>query len=98
MAYLDGSQAERLFLLIEECGEAVQAASKALRHGYESFNPFDDKHVSNRDDIEKEIGHVLFAVSLLVQRGDLNPAKIERYKNKKATEVFFYLHHNKPED
>ena len=35
---LSESEQERLSILIEECGEVVQAACKILRHGYESFN------------------------------------------------------------
>ena len=31
---LTPAQAERLAILIEECGEVIQAATKILRHGY----------------------------------------------------------------
>lgn len=36
---LTPAEAERLALLAEECGEAIQAIGKILRHGYESNHP-----------------------------------------------------------
>lgn len=48
------AEAERLHLLIEECGEVIQAATKVLRHGYESCHP-ERPERTNRDDLRREI-------------------------------------------
>lgn len=45
---LTKAQEERLHYLIEECSEVIKACTKTLRHGYQSYNPFDDAQVSNR--------------------------------------------------
>lgn len=36
---LTPSQAERLAMLAEECGEVIQIVGKILRHGYDSWHP-----------------------------------------------------------
>lgn len=61
-------QSERLALLAEECGEAVQAIGKVLRHGFASWN--------NRGDLEKEIGDIFAAALLLVAAYDVNAHNI----------------------
>lgn len=36
---LTNAERERLVMLMEECGELIQATSKVLRHGWESYHP-----------------------------------------------------------
>jgi NTP pyrophosphatase (non-canonical NTP hydrolase) len=57
---LSPAEAERLAFLIEECGEVIQAASKVLRHGYESFDPTIPIHerLTNRGALARELGDV----------------------------------------
>lgn len=50
------AQAERLAVLIEDCGEIVTAATKIMRHGYESTNPDDPGAGTNRHQLEQELG------------------------------------------
>jgi NTP pyrophosphatase (non-canonical NTP hydrolase) len=50
---MDDAQRERLTMLIEECGEVIQAATKALRHGYESRHP--DGRETNREYLAREL-------------------------------------------
>jgi len=57
---LTPAQAERLAMLIEECGEVIQIAGKILRHGYDSYHP-DRPHMTNRWLLQMELTD-LFAV------------------------------------
>lgn len=88
-------QLERLAVLSEEMGEVQQVVGKILRHGYESYNPFDELKTTNRVLLEKELADLQCAMSLLfgakdlsIQAVDLNVA--ERFKSK-----YKYLHHQK---
>jgi NTP pyrophosphatase (non-canonical NTP hydrolase) len=49
---LTDAEAERLAMLIEECGEVIQAATKVLRHGYESFHPDELQGITMRHDAQ----------------------------------------------
>lgn len=90
---LTRAQEERLHLLMEECGETVQAASKVLRHGYASVNPLRyDTRRDNRMDLEKECGHVRHSMIRLCEAGDLNRVAIHDAAEAKATEVEQWLH------
>jgi NTP pyrophosphatase (non-canonical NTP hydrolase) len=81
--------------LAEECGEVIKAAMKILRHGYGSTNPDIQPALSNnRGDLMDELGHVEFAVHLLVESGDLSPRRISISAAQKKLKVQPYLHHN----
>ena len=60
---LTASEAERLFLLLEELGEVQQVIGKILRHGYESHHP--NGGPNNRTLLEMELEDVLAALHLL---------------------------------
>lgn len=50
------AQRERLEMLAEEAGEVVQAVTKILRHGYESYHPdVADIRENNKKALEKEL-------------------------------------------
>ena len=51
---LTPAQAERLAMLIEECGEVIQIAGKILRHGYNSYHP-ERPHITNRELLQQEL-------------------------------------------
>lgn len=51
---LTPAQAERLAMLIEECGEVIQVAGKILRHGYDNYHP-DRPHITNRELLQREL-------------------------------------------
>ena len=55
-------QIERLALLTEEMGEALQVIGKIQRHGYQAIGP-DGTHYNNLDDLLTELAHVSWAVS-----------------------------------
>lgn len=93
---LTPAEAERLALLMEECAEVVQICGKILRHGYESFNPADNSRTTNRKLLEREVGHVNFAVSLMSDdTNDLDDDAIGNSFYEKSLNVWKYLHHNK---
>lgn len=92
---LSPAEAERLALLLEELGEAQQAIGKILRHGYPSTSPFDATQTSNRDNLEKELGDVMAAVSIMTTAGDLTMENIETCAERKINKVGQWLHHNK---
>jgi hypothetical protein len=94
---LTPAQAERLALLAEECGEVIQVVGKILRHGFDSTHPEGGR--TNRQWLEKELGDVEFAKSLLVENPnggepDLNRDLISQAFAEKGMRCFQYLHHN----
>jgi len=90
---LTAAEAERLALLSEELGEAQQAIGKILRHGYESYCPYDEKKVTNRASLERECGDVRHAMIRLCAAGDLSKQAIHHRAEQKAVSVQQYLHH-----
>lgn len=86
---------ERLQLLIEECGEAIQAAAKILRHGFDSTNPDVPHSRSNRAQLEHELGHIKYAIELLCREGNLDYGAIVASKTVKGDSIGKWLHFNK---
>lgn len=82
---------ERLALLIEECAEVIQVGGKILRHGYESCHP--DDEVPNEELLAEEIGHVRYAVGLLLKNQDIRESDVVAGEKNKAKKVTQYLHH-----
>lgn len=93
---LSEAEQERLSILIEECGEVIQAACKILRHGYASNHPVDPWHGTNRRSLEKEIGHIIHVVSRMENASDLDSAVITESAQAKAANITTYLHHQEP--
>lgn len=85
-------EAEGLALLSEELGEAQQAIGKILRHGLESRNP-SKRYGSNRKDLEKELGHISAAITILVNNRVLDGKNMGKHSHKKLGKVYMYLHH-----
>lgn len=72
-----------LILLIEECGEVVQAATKCLRFGWDRDQP---DYGVNHEVLAKEVGDLLGAVDALKLREDLI-ATFRKMKITKAERV-----------
>ena len=87
---LSPAEAERLALLAEEMGEAIQAIGKVLRHGYESCHP--DSGDTNRQELERELGDVRHCMIRLCKAGDLSKDAIHAAADNKAEQVKQYLH------
>jgi NTP pyrophosphatase (non-canonical NTP hydrolase) len=90
---LSDAQLERLAILSEELGEAQQVIGKVLRHGLHSWNPTVVGTGTNKDDLQKEMGHVAYAVSALCLAGDLEAMEIDRSHHKKIISIKKWLHH-----
>lgn len=90
---LTSDEAERLYLLSEECGEVIQAIGKILRHGYEAYSPFDETQTTNRESLERELGDISAALKLLIDAEDLNEKSIQDSYSNKLNNVKQYLHH-----
>lgn len=90
---LSAQQAELLFVLLEEHGEAIQAVGKILRHGYESFHPHHPFGPTNRVALEKEEGDVCAAMDLLCKGNDLSIVNIIARAEAKHKTMGPYLHH-----
>ncbi len=76
--HLTPAELERLAYLSEECGELQKAIGKVLRHGYRSRNPEDPQAVENRAALEEEAADVVYAISLMVEGGELREKVLDR--------------------
>ncbi len=91
---INKAQLERLAILAEECAEVTQIAMKIVRHGYASYNPFDEEQTPNRKLLYKELGDVLFAIHLMHEENDIDMVAIEEHASAKRDKIREYLHHN----
>lgn len=89
---LSPAETERLSILSEELGESVQAVGKILRHGYESYNP-DNPKETNRLDLEKELGDVYAAASMMYAAKDISRRRVIGSSRKKLSKQNRNLHH-----
>jgi NTP pyrophosphatase (non-canonical NTP hydrolase) len=69
---------EVLTIFMEECGEAIQAASKIIRFGVDD---------AKRDDLEREIGDILAMMKLVDEEVGLDQDRILGYAEKKLVKV-----------
>lgn len=76
---------EKLILLVEECGEVIQAATKCLRFGWD--RDFPDYGI-NHEVLAREVGDLLAVVCSLELRPDLiathQITKMDRAERAKA--------------
>jgi NTP pyrophosphatase (non-canonical NTP hydrolase) len=81
------SREQILVLLIEECGEVVQAATKCLRFGWDREQP---DYGVNHEVLAKEIGDLLGAADALPLNNDLVRAfrKMKMSKAERAHAMF----------
>jgi hypothetical protein len=90
-ADLTPAQIERLALVSEEMGEVIQVIGKTLRHGFDSSHP-DYGNETNRNLLEHEIGHVLYAVDLLINH-DISATNVQLSQELKREKVKPFLHY-----
>lgn len=90
---LTEAQTERLAILMEECGEVIQICGKILRHGYESYNPYDNTKTPNRKLLEKEIGDIVWITEFMTTNNDINATNVIYAENQKDINIKQYLHH-----
>jgi NTP pyrophosphatase (non-canonical NTP hydrolase) len=88
---LTEAEAERLSVLMEECGEVIQIIGKIQRHGLESKHPKGGP--TNRELLQTELGHVCYAMEMMENAKDINfDAVLESIEAKKEN-ITPYLHH-----
>lgn len=99
---MDEAKLERLILINEECAEVQQAISKIIRHGECSYNPLDINKVTNKNELVKELSHLIVSILLFTQEEQkLNPSlpsEMEQYSNDKIKNINQWLHYNKLEE
>jgi NTP pyrophosphatase (non-canonical NTP hydrolase) len=88
---LEPLEAEVLSHLAEEAGEAVQAVTKILRHGIDSYHPA--TLVANRDGLAKEIGDFQALTQCLVALGLVSMERIEHFEDEKLAVLDNFWHH-----
>ena len=74
-------------------GEAIQAIGKVLRHGYDSKNPLIEGSLTNREELEKELGDVEVAIYLLDYHSDIDSGKVDNRILTKCKMIGKWLHH-----
>lgn len=92
---LTPAEHERLSLLNEELGEAIQVIGKILRHGFDS-NWEGRLPETNREMLEKELGDIGYARELMLLSGDINLDAIRIRQASKALTIGEFLHHQVP--
>ena len=80
---------ERLVILIEECAEVQQMASKILRFGIESSW----LNEANKDRLESELGDLLGMVDELCENGFLDRELIDQASLKKREKIKLWMNH-----
>lgn len=95
MTNLTKAQRERLVMLTEECAEIIHAASKILRHGYESYNPDAQVKISNRRQLEKECVDLRAVFYLMEDGGDIDSGSTDDVI-KASERKLRYAHHQSP--
>lgn len=91
---LTDAELERLACLMEECAEVQQIVGKIIRHGYESYNPFDPHRTSNRKLLERELGDLIAVVNIVINGGDINGLDLKKAAKDKKVRIRRYLHYN----
>lgn len=86
---------ELLVILMEECGEVIQAASKLIRFGRED-RPDEAKPLSNVDYFSAEVGDVKTMIQRCLDVGLLNPRAIQLGQTRKSERLDKYLQ-NQPD-
>ncbi len=85
---MDRDYEEALVILMEECGELIQAASKCLRHGVNNYNPdTDNPETTNIDDLMIEMGHVRALVRYLSYTDFVRDSYIDRCAKQKLMKL-----------
>lgn len=90
---LNDAQLERLAILAEEMGETLQIIGKIMRHGYESYNPVVDTGMTNRRELERELGDVYAAIGMLSDAQDVSAHGVGQRMIEKKRNIKKWLHH-----
>lgn len=92
---LSNAQAERLACLVEELGESIQTIGKILRHGYDSIDPRVVNSRTNRQNLERELGHVMFWLNIMSEWNDISEDNIDKWCMDKSSTAFSWTHYQR---
>lgn len=81
---MDNKTQEALIILQEECAEVIQSISKCYRFGFDSTHK---NGITQRSNLEEEIGDMLSLVDYLVSREVINRDNIEAAKLNKIEKL-----------
>jgi hypothetical protein len=77
-----------LNLLQEECGEVGVIASKILRFGLISYNPYDPEMQRNYQLLEQELGDILAIIDILIDNDiGITPEGLQEAKLRKLAKL-----------
>lgn len=95
LPHLTPAELESLAVLIEEAGEALQAAGKMMRHGKQATDLSVDPPVAydNQADLEEELGQVIAAIIIYQFVFDRSDGLIERATTRKLDRIGQRLNH-----
>ena len=85
----EGHQREVATVLIEECAEVQQRATKLLRFGVQEIQPGQD--LNNATRLGMEIGDLLEVVDLAITAGLVSPASIELGRTNKRRQLAKFM-------
>lgn len=86
---------EILDILIEECAEVTQRATKLLRFGRDEVQPGQD--ITNRDRLSLEVGDLLGMIEMAADRGLIDMRIARAAVPNKIAKVHLYMQHS-PKD
>ena len=90
MAHAPAPKLDGQYLLgcvLEEAGEAIQIGGKALRHGWDSYSPFDPDRITNRTLLAQEVGDLIGAVRFACDHGVLDEAIVFAYAEARVAKL-----------
>lgn len=82
-----------LTILIEECNETAQRATKALRFGMQEIQP--GQELTNAERIVCEFNDIVAVMAMLLEDGELPRIFDEEAQDKKRAKVEKYLRYSK---
>lgn len=85
----EGREREVLTILVEECAEVQQRATKALRFGIAEVQP--GQPCTNAQRLAAEVGDMLEMVEILIAMGVLDRAEIEIGRSAKRRQLARFL-------
>ncbi len=88
---LTPKQAELLAVMTEECGEAIQAVGKILRHGLDGTDP--KTGVANQAQLVLELGDIVAVIAFLAAHGMIDEQLVGAAAKAKVPILRKRLHH-----
>lgn len=92
---LSEAEAEALTITIEECAEVIQACTKMLRFGKFSKNPNDVDPINNKEQLEIELGQLVYMTDILLARYLIDWDEVEKSRIKKKENLDRYSNFHK---